>query len=43
LLGSAGRGRGRPRRAGNFGFTVEVTDANGVRRRHYFNLRVRQS
>ena len=43
VLGSDGTLRGRPRRAGNFGFTVGVTDANGVQRRHYFNLRVRQS
>lgn len=43
VLGSDGTLRGRPRRAGNFGFTVEVTDANGVQRRHYFSLRVRQS
>ena len=43
VLGADGMLRGRPRRAGNFGFTVGVTDANGVQRRHYFNLRVRQS
>jgi hypothetical protein len=43
VLGSDGTLRGKPRRAGNFGFTVRATDANGVQRLHYFALRIRQS
>jgi hypothetical protein len=41
-LGSDGTLRGRPTRAGSFAFTVQVTDANGVTRVHYYGLRVRQ-
>ena len=43
VLGSDGTLRGKPRRAGNFGFTVRATDANGVQRVHYYGLRVRQT
>jgi hypothetical protein len=41
-LAADGTLRGRPTRAGGFGFTVQATDANGVTRVHYYGLRVRQ-
>jgi hypothetical protein len=43
VLGADGTLRGKPRRAGNFGFTVRATDANGVQRLRYFALRIRQA
>jgi len=42
VLGKDGTVYGRAQRAGRFGFTVLATDANGVTRKHYFSLRIRQ-
>lgn len=41
LLDTSGTLRGRPAKAGRYGFTIEARDANGVTRRHYFSLLVR--
>jgi len=41
-LGGDGTLRGRPTRAGAFGFTIQAKDTNGVTRKHYYGLRVRQ-
>ena len=41
VLDAGGALSGRPRKAGRYGFTVEVRDANGVVRRHFFSLLVR--
>ena len=42
VLGKEGTVSGRAQHAGRFGFTVQVTDANGVTRKHFYSLRVRQ-
>jgi Putative Ig domain len=42
VLDAHGFLRGRPARAGAFTFTVRATDQNGVRRLHYYALRVRR-
>jgi Putative Ig domain len=41
VLDRSGVLRGRPTRAGVFGFTVQARDRNGVTRRHYYGVRVR--
>jgi hypothetical protein len=41
VLDRSGVIRGRATRAGIFGFTIEVRDANGVTRRHFYGIRVR--
>jgi len=40
VLDARGLLRGRPTKAGRYGFAVEVRDANGVTRRRYFRLQV---
>jgi Putative Ig domain len=40
VLDRNGALRGRPTRAGIYGFTVEARDANGVTRRHFYGIRV---
>ncbi|HLQ22306.1 MAG TPA: Ig domain-containing protein [Gemmatimonadales bacterium] len=42
VLGSDGTLRGRPTRAGNFGFAVQATDQNGVKLKHFYGLKIRQ-
>ena len=43
VLDADGTLHGRPTRAGNFGFTVQATDANGVTFKHFFGLKIRRA